>query len=323
MARGSLRFHPSGDLTERPAVRIAWEQTLFPARLAALHPDLLHSLAFASPVAWQGPSVLTIYDLSFLRFPRAFKPANRLYLTAMTRASARRARRIITISDHSKAEIVRFLRVPDFVIDVTYPAADDRYRRLDPASVASFRQARGLPETFIFSVGTLEPRKNLVGLLDAYALLPAPRPPLYVAGAAGWRYSPIFERVRRLQLEDDVQLLGFVAEDELPLWYNAARLFVYPSLYEGFGLPVLEAMACGTPVITSDAASLPEVAGKAATLVPPHDVARFAQEMQRVLDDPSQHSAMRAAGLIQASRFRWSTMADQTVETYERALEGR
>ncbi len=320
VCRGSLRFHATGEATARPAMRIAWEQTALPARLARLQPDLLHGTAFASPLAWGGPTAVTIYDLSFLRFPEAFKRGNRVYLAAMSRSTARRARRIITISEHSRLEIVRLLRVPELYVDVTYPGIDAHYKPLAREQIEAFRRTQNLPETFVFSVGTLEPRKNLLGLLEAYARLSAPRPPLFVAGAAGWRFSPIFDRVAELSLEDDVHFLGFVPEDELPLWYNAARLFIFPSLYEGFGLPVLEAMACGTPVITSNVASLPEVAGKAATLVPPQDAARLAEEMRRILDDPAQQTAMRAAGLIQATRFSWSAMADGTVDAYERAV---
>jgi len=320
---GKLRFHASGERTVRPALRIAWEQTLLPRRLGTLKPDLFHGLAYALPVGWPGPCVVTIYDLSFLRFPSAFKTANRIYLTASTRATARRARRILTISDNARRDIVRLLSVPEQRVDVAYPAAEERYRLLPREEVEAFRVARGLPDTFVFAVGTLEPRKNLIGLLRAYARLRGKpkRPPLYVAGGTGWRFSPIFDTVAGLGLQDDVHFLGFVPEDELPLWYNAARLFAFPSLYEGFGLPVLEAMACGTPVITSTAASLPEVGGKAAVLVPPQDTDRLAQEMARVLDDAQLRMQMRAAGRIQASRFSWRLMTDQTVATYARALE--
>jgi glycosyltransferase involved in cell wall biosynthesis len=277
-------------------------------------------MAYALPVGWSGPSVVTVYDLSFLLFPKAFKPANRIYLAATTRATARRARRVLTISEHARRDIVRLLSVPEECVDVTYPAAEDRYRRLPEDEVEAFRTARGLPEAFVFTLGTLEPRKNLVGLLQAYAQLSKPRPPLYVAGGSGWYVSPIFDTVRQLQLDDDVRFLGFVPEDELPLWYNAARLFAFPSLYEGFGLPVLEAMACGAPVITSTAASLPEVGGKAAVLVPPRATDRIAQEMARVLDDPQLRTELRAAGRIQASRFSWRAMTDQTVASYDRAV---
>jgi glycosyltransferase involved in cell wall biosynthesis len=317
---GKLNFHPSGPQTVRPAVRIAWEQAVLPRKLNGLRPDLLHGLAYALPVGWTGPSVLTIYDLSFLRFPKAFNAANRIYLTAITRASARRATRILTISEHTRRDIVRLLSVPEQRVDVTYPAAEERYRLLPADEVEAFRVARGLPRAFVFALGTLEPRKNVVGLLRAYARLPRPRPPLYVAGGSGWRVSPIFDTVQQLDLHDDVQFVGFVPEDELPLWYNAARLFTFPSLYEGFGLPVLEAMACGTPVITSTAASLPEVAGQAGVLVSPRDSDQLAREMERVLDDPQLRTEMRAAGRIQASRFSWRAMTDQTVASYAHAV---
>ena len=319
---GKLRFHNSGSRTVRPALRILWEQTILPRELNRLRPDLVHGLAYALPVGWSGAGVVTIYDLSFLRFPGAFKPANRIYLAATTRATARRARRIVTISEHTRRDIVRFLSVPERRVDVAYPAAEERYRVLPAEQIEAFRLARALPQVFIFAVGTLEPRKNLVGLLQAYARLRRGRPPLYVAGGAGWRFSPIFDTVRQLGLADDVHFLGFVPEDELPLWYNAARLFAFPSLYEGFGLPVLEAMACGTPVITSTAASLPEVGGKAAVLVPPRDTNRIAQEMERVLDDPQLRTELRTAGRIQVSRFSWRAMTDQTVTAYAQAVRG-
>jgi glycosyltransferase involved in cell wall biosynthesis len=177
-----------------------------------------------------------------------------------------------------------------------------------------------LPEVFLLSLCTLEPRKNLTGLLEAYATLPVPRPPLYLAGGAGWEVSPIFDRLRQLRLQRDVRVVGYVPEAELPLWYNASRLFAYPSLYEGFGLPVLEALACGTPVITSNVASLPEVGGRAALLVPPADRTRLAAAMQRVLDDVGLRTAMAAAGRIQASQFTWSAMVDRTVGAYNRAV---
>jgi glycosyltransferase involved in cell wall biosynthesis len=317
---GRLHFHASGRATAKPALRIAWEQTLFARELRKLAPDLVHGLAYALPVGWAGPSVVTIYDLSFLLFPRAFKPANRIYLAATTRATARRARRILTISEHARRDIVRLLNVPEQRVDVTYPAVEDRYQPLPEQTIEAFKMARDLPASFVFALGTLEPRKNTTGLLHAYARLRKPRPPLYVAGGTGWRFSPIFDTVRQLDLMDSVRFLGFVPEDELPLWYNAARLFAFPSLYEGFGLPVLEAMACGTPVITSTAASLPEVGGKAAILVPPGETDRIAQEMQRVLDDPQLRLEMRAAGRIQASRFTWRAMTDQTASSYRRAV---
>jgi glycosyltransferase involved in cell wall biosynthesis len=320
LAAPALRYHPTGGGTVRAPVRIGWEQTILPLNLARLRPALLHATAYAAPLTWPGPAVLTIYDLTFLRYPRAFRRGNRAYLTVVTRLSARRARRIITISEHSRRDIVHRLGIPSERIVVAYPAVDARYQALAPAAVAAFRQQKGLPDTFIFTLGTLEPRKNLAGLLHAYAHLPVPRPPLMVAGGAGWRYSPIFDTVKELGLESDVRFLGFVPEDDLPAWYSAARLFAYPSLYEGFGLPVLEAMACGTPTVTSTASSLPEVAGDAALTVNPTDDSALAEAMQAVLGDPGRQASMRSAGLRQAARFSWRVMADQTVATYLKAM---
>jgi glycosyltransferase involved in cell wall biosynthesis len=317
---GSLTFHASGAQTTRPTRRILWEQTSFARQLRQMKPGLLHGMAYAVPVGWPGPSVVTVYDLSFLLFPKAFKPANRIYLAATTRATARRARRVLTISEHARRDIVRLLNVPEECVDVTYPAVEARYRRLPEDEVEAFRSARGLPDAFVFTLGTLEPRKNLVGLLRAYAQLSKPRPPLYVAGGSGWHVSPIFDTVRQLQIADEVRFLGFVPEDELPLWYNSARLFAFPSLYEGFGLPVLEAMACGAPVVTSTAASLPEVGGTAALLAPPQDTDRIAQQMARVLDDSQLRTELRAAGRIQASRFSWRAMTDRIVTSYNLAV---
>jgi glycosyltransferase involved in cell wall biosynthesis len=317
-----LRYVTAGASTVRPSRRIAWEQMRLPGELKRARPELLHGLAYALPMAWSGPSVVSVYDLSFVHFPRAFNAANRIYLTAATRAAVRRARRVLTISEHTRRDIVRLLKVPQERVEVTYPAAEERFRVRAEDEVEAFRRAHDLPEAFIFAVGTLEPRKNIVGLLHAYARLARPRPPLVIGGGAGWRFSPILDTVRQLDLVDQVTFLGFVAEDELPLWYNAARLFAFPSLYEGFGLPVLEAMACGTPVISSNAASLPEVGGKAVALVAPDDADQLAHAMQRVLDDEQLRKEMRAAGRIQATRFSWRTLADGTAASYARAMQG-
>jgi glycosyltransferase involved in cell wall biosynthesis len=255
-----------------------------------------------------------------MRFPRAFNVANRVYLTAATRAAAKRARVVCTISQQTRRDIVRFLNVPAQRVVVTYPAADERFRVLSTDEVDAFRRARDLPEVFIFAVGTLEPRKNVVGLLEAYARLPGPRPPLLIGGGSGWRFSPIFDTVQRLGLQSQVTFRGFVDEDELPRWYNAARLFVFPSLYEGFGLPVLEAMACGTPVITSNAASLPEVVGDAAVLVRPDDVDGFANAMIRLVNDAALRAELCKRGLERAKIFSWEHAARELVELYREVL---
>ncbi|MBN1135196.1 MAG: glycosyltransferase family 4 protein, partial [Anaerolineae bacterium] len=186
--------------------------------------------------------------------------------------------------------------------------------------VSAFRADRGLPDRFILFVGTLEPRKNIARLIQAYAQLPGARPPLFFVGGKGWFYDEVFALVERLNLGAEVRFVGYVPIDELPWWYNAAQMLVYPSLYEGFGLPPLEAMACGTPVVVSTASSLPEVVGQAGLLVDPTDTQGLATAMDQCLNDLDLRARMKALGLAQAAVFSWRETARRTVGSYRRAV---
>ncbi len=310
-------------LTQKPAYRILWEQFVLPRQARHDRVALLHGLAYALPLAWSGPSVVTVHDLSFLRFPHAFAPANRFYLSRITAASCRRADRVIAVSRATAGELTRLLGVPLQRIEVVYNGVDSTFFVRDPVAVAAWRRQAGWPEQFILSVGTLEPRKNYGVLIDAYALYrrrSAQPLPLLIAGGRGWDYEGIFARVARLDLTAHVVFLGFVPAATLPWLYNAATVFVYPSRYEGFGLPVIEAMACGTPVITTDAGSLPEVAGTAAWLVAPDDVEGLAQALDVLTSDAVRREAMVKAGLEQAQRFHWTQTAAATAAIYARIL---
>jgi glycosyltransferase involved in cell wall biosynthesis len=314
-----FRITPTGKATERPAARVLWEQVVLPARLLG-RCDLLHGLAFALPLAWTGRAVVTVLDLSFLRHPQAFNRGNRLYLTLSTILAVRRADRVLTISEHGRREVIQLLGVSPDRVTATLCAADEQFRPLPPAEVEAFRRRRGLPERFILYLGTLEPRKNVATLLQAYARLRAdlqPAPALVLAGSPGWLYEEVFSTIERLGLRDHVLLPGFVAADEQPLWYNAAAVFAYPSLYEGFGLPPLEAMACGIPVVASDASSLPEVVGEAGLLVPPRDDSALAASLRRVLEEDALASHLRRAGPERAAQFSWRRMALETLRCYE------
>jgi glycosyltransferase involved in cell wall biosynthesis len=193
--------------------------------------------------------------------------------------------------------------------------------------VASFRQRKGLPERFILSLGTIEPRKNIVRTVDAFATLIDANPVemsdlhLIVAGGKGWLSAPVFARVEELGIADRVHFPGYVPEEEKRLWYNAATCFCYPSLYEGFGLPPLEAMACGLPVITSDASSLPEVVADAGLTVPPNDSHALSEALHRVLVDPTLRADLARKGLARARRFSWTEAARQTAAVYRLAWE--
>jgi len=307
-----------------PVVRIFWEQCRLPLLLRKDHIQLVHGLAYATPIVSSATSVVTVHDLSFLRYPQAFRPSNRFYLSRITALSCRRAHCVIAVSQATANELQRLLRVPRHKIEVIYNGVDPRYHPLPRDEVAQRRQQEGWPPRFLLSVGTLEPRKNYVHLLKAYALyrrMSASPLPLLIAGGAGWDYDAIFEQMDALDLHSHVRFLGFAPSETLPWLYNAATLFLYPSRYEGFGLPVAEAMACGAPTITSTVSSLPEVAGDAAATVDPNDVELLAQTIAAILNDDERMQAMREAGLRQARRFRWTTTAAQTAALYARVLE--
>jgi len=309
--------------TERPLVRIVWEQAAQPwaARRSGVH--LLHSLAFVSPMLSPVPAVITVHDLSFLRYPERFRPANRLYLSTMTRLSCRRARRVIAVSQATADEIVRLLGVSAAHIDVIpHGVEHDRFQPVPAAELHDFRRKKELPERLILYLGTLEPRKNILTLLEAYGRTRAFREsvPLVIAGGKGWYYEEIFERVEQLGLTDAVRFPGFVPDAEIPLWYNAATVFVYPSIYEGFGLPLLEAMACGTAVIGSTASSIPEVVQGAGLLVAPDDVDQLSDSLDRVVQDRVLRAELSERGRARSVNFTWQATAAATAASYRRAL---
>lgn len=311
--------------TERPAMRIFWEQCLFPRALHADRADLVHGGAHALPLAWSGPSVVTIHDLAFLLLPHTSPRFRRIYLRWMVALAARKADRIIAVSESTRRDTIRLLGVPPDHVTCIYEGVAEHFRPdADGKAIAELRLRRGLPERFILCVATIEPRKNLIRLIDAYGALRARGCTgwhLVIAGGAGPGYQTILRHRASAALEDSVHFPGYVPESELPLWYNAASLFVFPSLYEGFGLPVLEALACGTPVVASNSSALPEVAGAAGILVDPADVATIADGMQRVLEDGGLREQLSSAGPVQAAKFTWRSAAEATLSLYRSILE--
>lgn len=316
----NFAIRPSRFPTINPRVRIPWEQLLAPFLLRVARPDVFHGVLNIAPLLCPTPSVITIHDLAFLSFPQTFRRVNRTYLTWATRASARGAARILAVSEFTKREIVRLLGIAPERIVVTYDACDSRFAPPEPERLAAFRARKGLPDRFILFVSTLEPRKNIPTLLDAYARIAgATDAPLLIGGGKGWLYEPIFARLEALGLGDRVRMVGFIDADELPLWYAAATVFTMPSLYEGFGMPLLEAMACGTPVVASSSSSLPEVVGDAGLLAPPTDADALGAAILRLLNDADLRADLRERGLRQARRFSWAETAERTLRAYEDA----
>jgi glycosyltransferase involved in cell wall biosynthesis len=322
-----VRLAPTRLPTTQPVLRILWEQTVLPALALRDGVDLLHCPLNVRPVLARAPVVLTVHDLTFVRFPDRFHPLKQRYLAHLTRFSARRARRILADSAATKRDVEETFGIPAARVDVVYPGVDDDFRPYDPADATDraalddFRKAHGLPARYVFYQGTLEPRKNVDRLVEAFARAVRRGLPhaLVLAGGRGWGYDAIFAAVERLGLRDRVIFPGYVQRREQPLWYNAADVFVYPSQYEGFGLPALEAMACGVPVITSNTSSLPEVVGDTQITVDPSDVEALTEAMLSVLTDPDRAAEMRLAGRRRAVGFTWQGAAEACVRAYRAA----
>ena len=323
--------HPNVELVPQsfppPKIqRLIWSYSDFmPVEAIIGNVDVFHSTSFIMPPLRKARGVLTIYDLTFMLFPEYHDKG----MQAFTRHIPKYVRRsdcILAISEHTKRDIMEHLQVPEERIRVTMLAADERYHVVnDPDAITSVKSKFGIDGDYILYTGTLEPRKNVPALIRAYARLRNEAKithRLVLAGKKGWLYDEIMESVRTLGLERDVMFTGYVADEDMPYLYNGADLFVYPSFYEGFGLPPLEAMACGCPVVTSNTSSLPEVVGDAGLMVDPHRPEELAEAMGRVLDDSGLRSELRERGLRRAAEFSWQRCAAETLAVY-RELSGK
>ncbi len=316
-----------------PARRILWEQMLFAGEIRRRGLQLLHAPMNILPARLPCPGIITIHDLAFWRFPHLFRPTRRAYQQFFTPRSARHAALIIAVSEHTRQDIIELLRIPEDRIRVIYPALEERLRLPCSAeTIQAFRQRQQLPEQFILFLATLEPRKNIPRLLEAYRLLKRETHlphMLVLAGAKGWYMQTLEQQVHALGIQNDVRFVGYVPEEEKMLWYHTADLFVYPSLYEGFGLPVAEAMACGLPAVTSNASSLPEVVGddgafgeQAALMADPHNTESLAQSMQQGLFNNTLRQQCRTRGLARSQRFASAPIGRQIIQAYQDAVSG-
>jgi glycosyltransferase involved in cell wall biosynthesis len=309
----------------RPLARVAWEQLRLPTQLRERHIDVFHSPANVLPEMLPSccAGVVTLHDLAFLRYPQVLTRAKRRYHRVFTMRSLQRASTIIANSESTKRDAVSLAGIAPECIYTVYPCIDARFSHvITNEAVSTFRQKTGLQDGFILYLGTLEPRKNIPALLEAYARLRAQhgrQEKLVLAGGKGWLYQEIFERVQALGLTSEVIFPGFVPDEEQVLWYRAASAFAYPSLYEGFGLPVTEALACGIPVVTSNISSLPEAGAGLALTVSPGDSEEMANALNRALIDEELRARCRDTAPAVAARFSAKTMVQQTIDVYEQA----
>jgi glycosyltransferase involved in cell wall biosynthesis len=283
--------------------------------------DLLH-VQFTAPLFCPVPVIATIHDLAFEHMPETFTRRGSLQLKFTVRRTAKRAARIATVSEYSRQDLIRTYKLPPEKVVVTHngigpifspqPASGDEAQKL--------RHCFGIERDFILAVGSLQPRKNLVRLIRAYAKLRNRKDgfnhQLVIVGRKLWLSNEIFAEAKRQEWARDIILTGYVSDEDLPAFYRAARAFVYPSLFEGFGIPPLEAMACGTPVITSNTSSLPEVAGDAALLIDPYNEQDLANALISIVNDEKLRALLRERGFVQSKKFTWRNAAEKTLQLY-------
>jgi len=280
--------------------------------------DIFHS-NFYSPRIRKAKSVLTVYDMSFASYPDLQTTAVQRFYPKV-RESCNKALKVITISNFSKAEILKFLDIPEEKVEVIYPGVivnEPKCSNSDEEKLLSKYQLSG---SYVLFVGTIEPRKNIAAIVKAFEILLQKykyRCELVIVGKLGWKYEECLRKIRGSRAQSRIRMLGYVPDDDLPIIYKHASVFVYPSVYEGFGLPVLEAMAYDTPVITSNVSSLPEIAGDAALLVNPYDEGQIAEAMDKVMRDPEQRRQLIERGREQVKKYSWMETARRTLELYE------
>jgi glycosyltransferase involved in cell wall biosynthesis len=320
-----ITYVPATWSESQPAARVAWEQLTLPSLIRQKHIDVLHSPVNVLPVLLPRccAGVVTLHDLAFLRFPNAFTRSKRFYHQMFTVRSIRQASMVIAVSESTKKDAVDLIGVPSERVKTVYPCIDARFSSAyKDEELQIFREKHGLADGYLLYLGTLEPRKNITTLIEAYAQLRktyAIHEKLVLAGGKGWLYDAIFARVEQLGLSSEVLFAGFVADSELALWYCAASAFVFPSLYEGFGIPVAEALACGVPVITSNVSSLPEAGAGIALCIDPQSVEALVAAIHTALTDQTFRQKCSTMAPVVTQRFAAQRMVEQTIQVYEQA----
>ncbi|HET7292741.1 MAG TPA: glycosyltransferase family 1 protein [Vicinamibacteria bacterium] len=301
-------------------VRAAWMQLVLPLLLRRIRPDLVHYTNYLAPVLGQTPYVVSIHDMSLALLPQLHTLRKRALMSTLVPYCARKAQIVLTPSEATRRDVERLLGIPGDRIKVIPYAAGPEFR---PTPDRRPARAHVGDAPYLLHVGTIEPRKNLVRVLRAFARVVASLPDhrFLVVGQPGWLYEDVLRELARPELQGRVVMAGYVQEAQLPALYSGADAFVYASLYEGFGLPVVEAMACGAPVITSSTSSLAELAGDAASLVDPEDEAMLSEAMRRLCTDGTLRADLARRGRARAATFSWERTAAATAEAYAQALD--
>lgn len=283
--------------------------------------DIIHDLGQIAPFYLRSKTkrILTVFDLTSVLFPENISIKSKLIVKLYPRVYSN-TDKIITISESAKKDLINLYKIPEEKIIVTPLGADKKFRRItDNTALMKVKKKYHLPENFLLFVGTIEPRKNLENLIKAYSPFKNRNTiKLVIVGKKGWKYDPFFQTIKKLDLEKDVLLTGFVDDNDLPYFYNLAKVFVYPSFYEGFGLPVLEAMACGCPIITSNTSSFPEIVGNAGIMINPYSLENeLIPALQKIFYNLNYRNNLIKKGFLQAKKFNWKNCAEKTLNVYQ------
>lgn len=300
-----------------------WEQVSLPKILKKIRPDLLHCTANTAPLLYSGKMVITIHDIIYMESVNfsgsSYQNFGNLYRKFIVPKVAKKAKIIITVSEFEKKVIATRLKIPENKIRVIYNAVNPQFRELDSVGLLSFKNKHNLPDDFILHFGNTAPKKNTIGVLKAYALYCGNNKPdftLVITDCSKDYIQNLLKEINQQELIKDIVILNYISFSEVPLLYNLAKIFLYPSHRESFGMPVIEAMACGTPVITSNTSALPEIAGGAALLVDPKNENEMAEQMARLISDAALYETQRQKGFLNARRFNWTDAAKKTMEIY-------
>lgn len=297
-----------------------WTQIGMPLHLSTTtkKPDVFLSLTHYLPRITKSPAVVSVMDLSYIHFPETFQKKDLYQLTKWTEYSVKKATKVITISQSSKDDIIKYYKIPEKKVKVVHLGLKDILMDKASKDPSEF----GVTKRYILFVGTLQPRKNIARLIEAYSLLSQEvknEHQLVIIGKKGWLYEEILESPKKFIVEEDVIFLDYVTDEDLPMFYKNAKLYVLPSLYEGFGLPILEAMRYGCPVATSNVSSLPEAGGEAAIYFDPQDPKDISNTIQKVLSDSELSKKMIEKGKIHYKKFTWEKAAQEVLRVVEEA----
>lgn len=301
--------------------RFVWDQFKMPRLALKSGVDILHQPCFSAPIIhFKMKIVVTIHDLIAIRFGKDIPFFSRQFFGKWMPFSYHWADRIICDSEHTKKDVIKILKIPEEKIKVIYLAAGKKFNnKIDKNEVQRVKMKYKIGNKYLLHTGTLSPRKNLAFLIRVFSRIVRDQPEykLVIAGKKGWYYEGLFNLVQSLQLKEKIVFAGYVPDEDSQALHGGATLFLFPSLYEGFGLPPLEAMSCGTPIISSNTSSLPEIVGEGGILLSPHDELGWSREIKRLLSDSRLRTKLKEKGLKQAQKFSWKKCAQETIKIYE------